>query len=273
MPMASPLISVIMPAFNAERFIGMAIQSVLRQTYGNWELLVINDGSRDNTGKIAGSFLDKRVKVLSQKNKGVGVARNIGLDQSQGDYFVFLDADDMLTKNSIHSRLKIFEKDESIDFVDGSVAFYDSQFLTRLKIWSPDYKGNPLSDLLQLTGKCFFGPSWMVKRKPINVYKFKDHLTHGEDLLFYIDLAIQGGAYDYTNEIVLKYRTGHHSAMSDLTGLERGYRQISEELLKTSGIDVKLVQAFKKKAHRIMLRSYFGKGEFLKGLNFLMRPW
>ena len=90
----TPLISVIMPAYNALPYIDQAIRSVLDQDYPNIELIVVDDGSRDGTPELAEQFGD-RVKVLRQKNAGPAAARNKGIAASRGDFIAFLDADDV----------------------------------------------------------------------------------------------------------------------------------------------------------------------------------
>lgn len=91
-----PLISVIMPAYNADKYIARAIDSVLGQTYAQWELLVVNDGSTDTTPQIAQDYAEKdpRIQVINQSNQGVSAARNKGLDHAQGTFIAFIDSDD-----------------------------------------------------------------------------------------------------------------------------------------------------------------------------------
>ena len=89
-----PFVSIIVPAYNAERFLERALRSALEQTYGHFEILVIDDGSTDRTGEIARGILDKRIRVLRQPNQGQGPARNRGIRESRGTYITFLDADD-----------------------------------------------------------------------------------------------------------------------------------------------------------------------------------
>lgn len=87
-----------MPVYNAERFLRNSIESVLAQTYSNWELILIDDGSTDNSGKICDEFSknDKRVKVIHQKNGGIGAAQNAGLAKMRGEYVTFMDNDDLI---------------------------------------------------------------------------------------------------------------------------------------------------------------------------------
>ena len=90
----TPLVSVVIPAFNAEKFVDRAIESVLSQSYSNFELVVVDDGSTDNTAEIAASFVDPRIRNISQPNRGVAAARNRGMAMSAGELIAFLDADD-----------------------------------------------------------------------------------------------------------------------------------------------------------------------------------
>ncbi len=101
------LISVIMPAYNSEKYIGRTIESVLAQDHDNIELLIIDDGSKDRTKAIAETYAakDKRIKVIGQGNQGVSVARNSGLDIAQGEYVAFLDSDDLWDTNNLSNML------------------------------------------------------------------------------------------------------------------------------------------------------------------------
>lgn len=103
----SALVSVIMPAFNADQFIGAAIQSVLMQTHANWELIIVDDGSTDNTKSVAEEFskLDGRIKVLHQSNRKQGAARNHAIKHAHGEWLAFLDADDYWVPEKLSSQL------------------------------------------------------------------------------------------------------------------------------------------------------------------------
>ncbi|MGL4865849.1 MAG: glycosyltransferase family 2 protein [Cetobacterium sp.] len=113
--MKSPLVSVIMPAYNAERFIKESIESVISQSYKNWELLIINDFSNDLTQLIIKDYCkkDKRVKLLEQEeNKGVVKARNRGIKESKGKYIAFLDSDDLWENDKLEIQIKYMQDNE-----------------------------------------------------------------------------------------------------------------------------------------------------------------
>jgi len=217
-----------MPVYNAEPFLREAIDSVLSQDYLNWELLIVNDGSSDNSLSIAKTYEDQRIKVLTQPNRGVANARNSALKVMQGEFFCFLDADDVLTPGSLSLRLKCFHSNE-ICFADGGVEIYDSQMEVKEGTWTPEPVVNLLKSLVRIDGKCFFGPTWMVRNKLSVSYQFDEELTHGEDLLFCLSYA-HLGEYSSTHEVILRYRRNAQSAMNNLVGLANGYALIQRKI-------------------------------------------
>lgn len=211
-----------MPVYCGEKFIEEAIRSVLDQTYPHWELLIINDGSTDNTEEIVLQIKDPRIRYFKQPNKGVSAARNVGLEKMKGDYFCFLDADDVLPPKSLEHRVNKFYTNPDIKFVDGVISFRDNQLEEELFRYKPSIRGSVFSNLVKLDINCFAGNTWMVKRELNKVYKFIEGLTHSEDICFYLSLA-KVGLYDYVDEEILWYRKGHNSAMRNIRGLETGY--------------------------------------------------
>jgi glycosyltransferase involved in cell wall biosynthesis len=265
-----PLVSIIMPAYNAQSFIEEAIISVIDQTYDNWELIIINDGCTDETIERIKRFDDIRIKTVFQENGGVSSARNLGLSLIQGQYLCFLDADDILPPNSIQSRITIFDQIENISFVDGKVDFLDTELKKIIKTYLPNFKGNPLKELIYLTGKCFVGQTWMLRVND-NLIPFKKGLTHGEDLLFYIQNSLKNEQYSYTDEVVLKYRQNSSSAMKNIVGLEKGYEIIWNELRVMNQIPIEWSRLFRKKTKMILFKSYLKNKEFIKAFKVLIK--
>lgn len=108
--MASPpLVSVVIPAFNAERFLAQAIASVLGQTWRGLECIVVDDGSTDGTGSVARSFADERMVHIRKENEAtVSLARNAGIAAARGDFVAFLDADDVWLPEKVELQLELF---------------------------------------------------------------------------------------------------------------------------------------------------------------------
>lgn len=107
------LVSIIVPAYNAEKTIHNTIDSVLNQSYKEWELLIINDGSTDNTEKVCSNFKDIRIKIINQTNQGLSAARNTGLRNSKGDYICFVDSDDWISPEYISTLYSSLNKENS----------------------------------------------------------------------------------------------------------------------------------------------------------------
>ena len=106
-------VSVIIPAFNCEKYISEAIDSVLNQTCQNFEIIVIDDGSKDNTGVIVREYLNKypnKIKDFHQENKGPAAARNLGIRNAKCEYIAFLDADDLWGKEKLEKSINFLEK-------------------------------------------------------------------------------------------------------------------------------------------------------------------
>ena len=124
---ASPLVSVIMPAYNAERYLADSIRSVLAQTYADWELVVVDDGSTDGTARVARGFAlaDERVRYLYQENGGQGSARNTGLRNSRGTLVAFLDADDLWAADKLARQVAALEESGCDVVFSGGYIFSD----------------------------------------------------------------------------------------------------------------------------------------------------
>ncbi|MGM0302693.1 hypothetical protein IGI66_002315 [Enterococcus sp. AZ048] len=123
-----PLISIIVPAFNVETYISKCIDSILKQTYKNIELIIINDGSTDDTGEIIKkkSYEDDRIKVFNQMNSGVSSARNKGIETSSGKFILFVDPDDWIESDAVEHYLKLYNRHNDPDIViNGFIMEYE----------------------------------------------------------------------------------------------------------------------------------------------------
>ena len=122
-----PLVSVIVPVYNGEKYIAETIQSALDQTYKNLEIIVVDDGSTDSTADIVKSFNDERIIYLHQQNSGANVARNYGINASKGEFIAPLDADDIWLPHKIEAQVNEFSKDPEIGLVYSWVYFMDPE--------------------------------------------------------------------------------------------------------------------------------------------------
>lgn len=180
--MTNPLVSIIIPVYNGEKWLSNAINSAIEQSYKNIEIIIIDDGSSDKSLSICKSFcFDKRVKVFTKKNGGQSSARNLGLLHSQGDYVMFLDCDDTLVNNACEVSVSALKSDT--DFVLYGFNVYNKGFLLR----------TPHPKILSYNGEYdkFMSFSWLLASPCNKLYKreyitsnFLERCVYGEDGIF-----------------------------------------------------------------------------------------
>ena len=126
--MENALISVIVPVYNAEKYLAECVQSIISQTYRNLEIILVDDGSKDSSGSICDSFAEKdsRIKVIHQENAGVSAARNHGLDECHGEYVSFVDSDDYYSTNLFESAVRLSTMFTPPDLFEFSISFTDT---------------------------------------------------------------------------------------------------------------------------------------------------
>lgn len=167
--------SVIIPVYNVEQYIAETINSVLQQTYTNFELLIIDDGSPDNSVNICQSFTDSRIKIIRQQNRGVAAARNTGIRHSQGEYLAFLDADDLWLPNKLEKHLEHLESLPTV-----GVSFSRSAFIDEAGKPLKLYQMSKLKDITPLDLLCRTpignGSAAVFRREVFAEIKFKDNL-------------------------------------------------------------------------------------------------
>src|SRR5690554_5461875 len=216
------LVSILMPLYNAEKWLAQTIESVLAQTYFNWELIIVDDGSTDNSYEIAQSFAkkDNRIKVYKQKNKGACAARNKAFELSKGEYIQYLDADDLLSKNKIELQLKALEKandsnaiancswgkfQKKIGDIKGSKQLIDKSY------------DEPLNWLIDSWLKGGHGAimAWLTPRHLIEkAGKWNESLTVNQDGEFFCRVLLQASQIVFVDEVKVFYRMDNPNSIS-----------------------------------------------------------
>lgn len=203
------LVSVIMPAYNCEKYVIEAINSVLAQTYKNWELLVLDDGSKDNTLQIIEEFSqkDSRIKALPNgKNMGVSATRNRGIELASGDWIAFLDSDDMW------EPLKLEKQFEVVDNKSAEFLFTGSTYINEV--------GEPFKGIFEVPEKLTYKrlrnqnviscSSVLVKKKYFENIKMEKDEMH-EDYAVWLRILKLGITAYGVNEPLLIYRISRNS--------------------------------------------------------------
>lgn len=214
------LVSVIIPVYNAQNYLRECIESFLKQSYANIEIIMVDDGSTDNSAEIIRekSEQDNRIRYIYQENSGAPVARNNGLDHAQGDYIYLFDADDIVEADSIQVLLKFAEKENS-DIVignfrilnaDGSVV--ENAEFNGVKTYQPD----ELSECMlfsPLPGNKLFSAK-LIKEKKIRFA----NVRLGQDLNFYQKVMSVSKYITVCPEVVMSYRIVGNSVSHSYTG-------------------------------------------------------
>jgi len=193
MAMESKLVSVIMPAYNGEKYIENAVQSMLMQSYLNWELIVVDDGSTDNTAPIIKAMTDVRIKYVYQENRGQASALNTGLMLAKGDYITTLDCDDWFTNESILARVQFLDHNPEFGVVYGD-GIYCNVNGEPIMHFSENRVGDIKGDVYDtLIVSPFFGTGGnvMVRRGVFEIYdiKYDEAIVWCQDYDLYIRIA------------------------------------------------------------------------------------
>ena len=164
-----PLVSILVPAYNAERWVAQSIRSALEQTWSNTEIVVVDDGSSDGTYQIAEQFRGERVIIIRQENQGAAAARNRAFSLCKGDYVQWLDADDLLAPDKVSNQMAIIEEahDKSILFSSGWGHFFSRPSKAQFR---PSVLWNDLTPLEWIVRKMESGShmqtaTWLVSRE------------------------------------------------------------------------------------------------------------
>lgn len=207
--MSKPKVSIIVPVYNAQDRLAVCVDSILNQSFSGFELILVNDGSKDNSLLICNEYAqkDSRVVVVDKENSGAGETRNAGLDKAQGEYVVFVDADDSIDQSALEKLLQLITADEDIDMVccNHYIEFADSgdkTFNEKMNIDGDfcvyDDKAQALYIMEEVRSFCY---PWnkIFKREIIqkNNIRFEKQFVTGEDLDFVIKY------YYHTRKVVL----------------------------------------------------------------------
>ncbi len=203
------MFSIIVPVYNTEPYINECIDSIIRSTYNNWELLLINDGSTDLSGGICDmrSHEDQRIHVFHQKNRGVSAARNLGIENATGNWLVFVDSDDFIAPNMLERLSETIDANENTDlfFTDFFIIHSDNKEIFRTYPWSCDKEESFQNYLTRSWPRVAWGA---VKKELVadNKIKYPENLTVFEDFHFMCRCILHAHNVKRIDEPLYNYR-------------------------------------------------------------------
>ncbi len=211
--MCQPLISIIIPVYKVEKYLPRCIESVLNQTYKNFELILVDDGSPDNSGKICDEYAlkDNRIKVIHKENGGVSSARNAGVDVVTGKYINFVDSDDWVPNNSLKSLYDAIIESNA----DLSIGGYENRGkrIKIIKYESEEIDFTSISDkqIIDVVNRtCMYGPCCKLYKSELiknNRVFFNQNIKLGEDTLFVRNYLMYINKIQICNDLVYYYNT------------------------------------------------------------------
>lgn len=213
------LITVIINVYNREKFIAKCLESIINQTYKNLEILIINDGSTDNTLKICESYQDRRIKIITTENLGLSLSRNVGIENSNGSYLYFVDSDDFVEENVIEYLYNLCKENKVYFSTCNSLAIFDYDFC----IESKKEEVNVINslDMLKkvLLSQNMAGAMWnkLIKRELFDGIRFENRITN--DIVVVYKIVLKAKEIAYSNQE--KYYFLKHACAVTAKGYEK----------------------------------------------------
>lgn len=280
-----PNVSVIIPVYNSEKYIKSAIESVLKQTLEDFEIVIVDDASTDNTVDVITSIEDSRIRLFKNlKNKGPAYSRNKAIKEARGKWIAFLDSDDWWEEKRLDVLVRLAENHKVDMICDDLYLIYDGD----KKPWTTELTNKKL----KLTSDTYLSPQMVVENgagmQPLikkdfllnNSLEFDENLYYGEDYKLYLECLVNGAELLLHPKPMYYYRTRKGSLVKDKLKLLNQTRETTRELLKTPKFDrnIELINALKKRQRGIEESlSYYGaiqpikNGQYSKGIKEILK--
>lgn len=228
MNQSAPLVSIIIPVYNAEKYLEECLHSVAKQTWQQFEIIIVNDGSTDNSEEIIKGFHEERIRYFKIKNQGQCKASNYGLAQATGEYIKFLDADDLINETHIESLLKVLDGSQAAIASCAWARFYEDDVSDAPLIAATNWRNAEPLDWIKMTMSEMYdmmpGWLWLIPKKLIEkAGGWDERLSLNNDFEFSIRLLLQSSSVLFTPEAIHYYRSGNDNTLSSI-GSEQSYK-------------------------------------------------
>lgn len=232
-----PKVSVVIPAYNAMTYLPQTLDSVMRQTFTDFEVLIINDGSKDNIIQWVSEITDPRVKLISHENQGLPGARNTGIAHAQGEYIAFLDADDLWESTKLEKQIQCFEEHLEAGVVYTWTLLVDEYGKPTGRIFASQAEGNVWRQLLE-TDVISNGSSAMIRKDCFDIVGVFDRtLTSAEDLDMWLRIAVHY-PFAVVKEPLTLYRQYSNSMSKNRQRMFQNLRTVVEKAFQTVPLEM-----------------------------------
>lgn len=219
-----------MPVYNVEKYVVAAVHSVLRQSYKTFELIIVNDGSTDNSLSICQSFNDSRIRIIDQKNRGLAGARNTGIRESSGEYVAFIDSDDLWHQNKLQKHVEHLNHNSAVGVSYSSSALIDEQNKAIGIYQKPKLKNISLKNII-CRNPIGNGSSPVIRRSILDSTSFwayhngvkercyfDESFRQSEDIEYWLRIALKTNTkFEGLSEILTYYRVNSGGLSSNIT--------------------------------------------------------
>lgn len=279
-------VAIIVPCYNYGVYLSDALHSIAAQTFHNWECIIIDDGSTDNTKSVASEYCtkDKRFRYLYQENRGLSNARNTGLQNTKSDFIQFLDADDIIEPRKLEVQVNYLNTHADTDLVYGDARYFDSNNPNTHHLglhgkntdWMPRVSGRGKTILKHLVKSNFMVVSAPLFSRQLfadNGY-FNEELSSHEDWEFWLRCAINGAGFDYlqaenTNALI---RTHKKSMSNEVLNMFISNLMVRKHLTSTlDELDLKLINSERVFAYTLKAFLILWKENKLTAINFFIK--
>lgn len=232
-----PKVSVVIPAYNAMAYLPETVESVLRQTFTDYEVLIVDDGSSDQILSWVSQVTDPRVKLISQQNQGVSVARNTGIAQAQGEYVAFLDADDLWEPTKLEKQVRCLEDNPAVGLVYTWTALIDQWGKPTSRVWISHIEGNVWEQIV-VEDMISNGSSPMVRRSCFETAGvFDPNLISSEDRDMWTRIAARY-PFAVVKEILTFYRRHPGNTTNKRQKMIQDLRQVIEKTFQSAPLEL-----------------------------------
>ncbi len=235
-----PKVSVVIPAYNAMTYLPETLESVLRQTFTDFEVLIINDGSSDHIVQWASELVDSRIRLISQENQGLSGARNTGIAQAQGEYIAFLDADDLWEQTKLEKQVRCLEDNPEVGLVHAWMLLVDEQGKFTGRVMPSYAEGDVWKQLAEKN--VIACPSVIVRRCCFEKVGVFDQSLHSlEDWEMWIRIAT---SYPFAviKEPLAYYRQLPNSMSKNCQVMEQSFHTVIERTFRSAPLELQYLK-------------------------------